>query len=192
MKLNFKLNKNHIELSKDIEEEMIQYDEIKNKNEFKKMLDFHKKINNNLINKYSNKINIWDIDNMIKSYDDINNIVDKERIQKIKKMIEKKNKIIIYEIINTNIWKKYIISKYNQLIQNNNIIVDEENRKRLCNELSKLIIKNILEYKYSWNCCNKIVILNNIINKIKMININDMELKDKVEKEFLNNFLKNI
>jgi hypothetical protein len=44
------------------------------------MLDFHKKINNNLIKKYSNKINIWDIDNMIKSYDDINNIVDKERM----------------------------------------------------------------------------------------------------------------
>jgi hypothetical protein len=34
------------------------------------------------------------------------------------------------------------------------------------------------------------VILNNVINKIKMININDMELKDKIEKDFLNNYLK--
>ena len=65
MKLNFKLKKNHIDLLKDMEEEMKQTEEIKNKNNFKKMLYFHKKINNNLINKYNNKLNMWDIDNLV-------------------------------------------------------------------------------------------------------------------------------
>ncbi len=96
-------------------------------------------------------------------------------------------------MIKTNKWKEYVIYKYNQIAQNNKInIEEEENKKRLYNELSKLIVRNILEYKYSWNCCNKIVILNNIINKIRIININDMDLKNKIEKEFLDNYLKNI
>ena len=192
MKLNFKLKKNHIELLKDMEEEMKQTDDIKNKNDFKKMLYFHKKINNNLTNKYNNKINMWDIDNIVMLDNEIKNNEDKEIIYKIKKMIERKNKIILHEIINTDKWKEYVIQKYNQITQNNNIIIEEDKKKSLYNDLSKLIVKNILEYKYSWNCCNKIVILNNVINKIKMININDMELKDKIEKDFLNNYLKNI
>ena len=192
MKLNFKLKKNHIELLKDMEEEMKQTDDIKNKNDFKKMLYFHKKINNNLTNKYNNKINMWDIDNIVMLDNEIENNEDKEIIQKIKKMIERKNKIILHEIINTDKWKEYVIYKFNQIVQNNNININEDNKKILYNDLSKLIVKNILEYKYSWNCCNKIVILNNVINKIKMININDMELKDKIEKDFLNNYLKNI
>lgn len=192
MKLNFKLKKNHIELLKDMEEEMKQTDDIKNKNDFKKMLYFHKKINNNLTNKYNNKINMWDIDNIVMLDNEIENNEDKEIIYKIKKMIERKNKIILHEIINTDKWKEYVIQKYNQITQNNNIIIEEDKKKSLYNDLSKLIVKNILEYKYSWNCCNKIVILNNVINKIKMININDMELKDKIEKDFLNNYLKNI
>ncbi len=192
MKLNFKLKKNHIDLLKDMEEEMKQTEEIKNKNNFKKMLYFHKKINNNLINKYNNKLNMWDIDNIVQLDKEIENNEDKEIIYKIKKMIERKNKIILHEIINTDKWKEYVIQKYNQITQNNNIIIEEDKKKSLYNDLSKLIVKNILEYKYSWNCCNKIVILNNVINKIKMININDMELKDKIEKDFLNNYLKNI
>ena len=192
MKLNFKLKKNHIDLLKDMEEEMKQTEEIKNKNNFKKMLYFHKKINSNLTNKYNKKLNMWDIDNIVQLDKEIENNEDKEIIYKIKKMIERKNKIIIHEIINTDKWKEYIIQKYNQITQNNNIIIEEDKKKRLYNELSKLIVKNILEYKYSWNCCNKIVILNNVINKIKIININDMELKDKIEKDFLNNYLKNI
>lgn len=190
MKLNFKLNKNHIELLKDMEEEINNINDVKNKNEFKKMLEFHKKINNNLLIKYNNKLNMWDLDNIVNIDNDEEN---KERIQKIKKIIEKKNKIIIHEVIKTNKWKEYVIYKYNQIAQNNKInIEEEENKKRLYNELSKLIVRNILEYKYSWNCCNKIVILNNIINKIRIININDMDLKNKIEKEFLDNYLKNI
>ena len=192
MKLNFKLKKNHIELLKDMEEEMKQTEEIKNKNNFKKMLYFHKKINSNLTNKYNKKLNMWDLDNIVQLDKEIENNEDKEIIQKIKKIIERKNKIIIHEIINTDKWKEYIIQKFNQIVQNNNININEDNKKTLYNDLSKLIVKNILEYKYSWNCCNKIVILNNVINKIKMININDMELKDKIEKDFFNNYLKNI
>jgi hypothetical protein len=93
MNLNFKLKKNHIELLKDIEEEIKEMKDTKNKNKFKLMLEFHKKINDNLIKKYNNKINIWDIDNIVNLNDDNNEI--KERIKNIKKIIEKKNKIII-------------------------------------------------------------------------------------------------
>ena len=193
MNLNFKLKKNHIELLKDIEEEIIGIKNTKNKNKFKLMLEFHKKINDNLTKKYNNKINIWDIDNIVNLNDDNNDNEIKERIENIKKTIEKKNKIIIQEIIKTEKWKEFIIIKYNQILQNhniNNVNIDENKKKILYNDLSKLIIKNILEYKYSWNCCNKIVILNNILNKIKTININDLELKNKIENDFINNYLK--
>jgi hypothetical protein len=80
MKLNFKLKKNHIDLLKDMEEEMKQTEEIKNKNDFKKMLYFHKKINSNLINKYNNKINMWDIDNIVKLDNEVENNEEKEMI----------------------------------------------------------------------------------------------------------------
>ena len=96
MNLNFKLKKNHIELLKDIEEEIKGMKEKKNK--FKLMLEFHKKINDKIIKKYNNKINIWDIDNII-NFNEENNKEIKERIENIKQIIEKKNKIIIYEII---------------------------------------------------------------------------------------------
>jgi len=69
MNLNFKLKKYHIELLKDIENEMEEIRNKKNNDKFKMMLEFHKKINNNLMNKYKNNINIWDIDNIIKLYD---------------------------------------------------------------------------------------------------------------------------
>ena len=190
MNLNFKLKKNHIELLKDIEEEIKEMKESKNK--FKSMLEFHKKINDKLIKKYNNKLNIWDIDNII-YLEEENNKEIKERIENIKQIIEKKNKIIIYEIIQSTKWKEFIINKYNQILIKKNINcenIDENTKKILYNELSKLIIRNILEYKYSWNCCNKIVILNNIINKIKTININDLELKNKIENDFINNNLK--
>jgi len=95
MNLNFKLKKNHIELLKDIEEEIIGIKNTKNKNKFKLMLEFHKKINYNLTKKYNNKINIWDIDNIVNLNDDNNDNEIKERIENIKKTIEKKNKIII-------------------------------------------------------------------------------------------------
>ena len=156
------------------------------------MLEFHKKINDKLIKKYNNKLNIWDIDNII-NLEEENNKEIKERIENIKQIIEKKNKIIIYEIIQSTKWKEFIINKYNQILIKKNINcenIDENTKKILYNELSKLIIRNILEYKYSWNCCNKIVILNNIINKIKTININDLELKNKIENDFINNNLK--
>jgi hypothetical protein len=77
MKLNFKLNKNHIELLKDMEEEINNINDVKNKNEFKKMLEFHKKINNNLLIKYNNKLNMWDLDNIVNIDNDEEN---KERI----------------------------------------------------------------------------------------------------------------
>jgi len=95
MNLNFKLKKYHIKLLNDMEEEMKQLNDTKNKDKFKMMLEFHKKINNNLLNKYNNNINTWDIDNLIKLYNDNKNIEEKEIIENIKKIIEKKNKIII-------------------------------------------------------------------------------------------------
>ncbi len=192
MNLNFKLKKYHIDLLKDIEEEINKMGEKKNQNKFKMMLEFHKKINNNLLNKYNNNINIWDLDNLIKLSEKDNNMEEKYKIENIKKIIEKKNKIIIYNIIKTNKWKEFIINKYNQILKKSNkenINIDEENKKKLYNELSKLIINNILEYKYYWNCCNKIVIINNILNKIKVININDLDLKNKIEDEFINKYL---
>ena len=63
-----------------MEEEMKQTDDIKNKNDFKKMLYFHKKINNNLTIKYNNKINMWDIDNIVMLDNEIENNEDKEII----------------------------------------------------------------------------------------------------------------
>ena len=190
MNLNFKLKKYHIELLKDIENEMEEIRNKKNNDKFKMMLEFHKKINNNLMNKYKNNINIWDIDNIIKLYDN-KDIEDKQIIEKTRELVEKKNKIIIYKIIKSERWKEFIINKYEQIIKKYNIKIniDEENKKKLYNELSKLIIKNLLEYRYCWNCCNKIVIINNILNKIKIININDLELKNKIENEFINNYL---
>ena len=176
-----------------MEEEMKQLNDTKNKDKFKMMLEFHKKINNNLLNKYNNNINTWDIDNLIKLYNDNKNIEEKEIIENIKKIIEKKNKIIIQKIIQTDKWKEFIINKYKNIIKKNNINnidIDEDNKKKLYNELSKIIIKNILEYKHCWNCCNKIVIINNILNKIKTININDLDLKNKIENEFISKFLK--
>jgi hypothetical protein len=106
-----------------------------------------------------------DIDHIFKNYEKSNEI-----ILKLKNLLTKRNKIIIKNLLSSEIYKNYL----NKLAQE---------YKKTINDIEPILLELIKKYSMTWKCCWSFLEIdkNGNIKKIQLFDINDINfIKEKI------------
>ena len=157
------MDKKFKNLSNEYKKYLIEVDKILNKFEIIKEYSF-KDINElyNRIDNINNKLLIVekDIFNLFYNYEGNN-----ETIKKLKNLVEKRNKQIIRNLLESNLYKNYILK------------IQPIYKKNL-KEINDIFLKLIKKYSMSWKCGWSFldIDINGIIRKIELFDVNDIKL----------------
>ena len=120
------------------------------------------------LNKLYTKINELNTKSLIleKDIDDLfhNYTGNNETVQKMKKLLKKRNKIIVFNLLNSNQYKEYVKKLQTQY-------------KVSLSRVEKALQMMIKKYSMTWKCCWSFVEIadDGKIKKIELFDINDIE-----------------
>jgi len=107
-----------------------------------------------------------DIDHIFKNYEKTN-----ETITKLKNLIMQRNKIIIKNLLTSELYKNYL----------NKLALEYKTDK---NKIETILLELIKKYSMVWKCCWSFIDIdtNGMIKKIQLFDINDIQfIKDKLK-----------
>lgn len=108
-----------------------------------------------------------DIDHLLKNYEKTN-----ETISKLESIVKKRNKIIIKNLLVSELYKKFI----------NKLAIDY---KTSVKNIETIILELIKKYSMVWKCCWSFIEIDNkgYIKKIELFDINDINfIRNKIKK----------
>ena len=111
-----------------------------------------------------------DIDDLIKNYEKSNEIINK-----LQNLIKKRNKIIIKNLLTSDLYKNFI----------NKLLLDYKDYNVDKNKIESIILELIKKYSMVWKCCWSFIQIdsNGVIKKIQLFDINDINfVKEKLKK----------